>query len=150
MIIVDSREKKWDHIRTYFERSGVPYKDRIKLDAGDYFNPDYPYVVIDRKSGFEEVCANLIPGKDNYHRFVKECRRAFKRRIRLVVLIESKYGKDTDVTKWKSRFSKCDGTWLLKEMKQVSTMYGVAWRFVEKERIAEEILRITHYDNRGN
>ena len=148
MIIVDSREKKWEHIRTYFDASGVKYKDRIKLDAGDYFNPNYPYVVIDRKSGLEEVCTNLIPGKDNYHRFVKECRRAFKRHIQLIVMVESKYGSDTDVTMWKSRFSKYDGTWLLKEITQVTRMYNVKWMFVKKEEIAEQILRTTHYYDR--
>ena len=35
MYIFDSREKKNDHIKAYFDRNGIPYKVE-KLDVGDY------------------------------------------------------------------------------------------------------------------
>ena len=37
MIIVDTRERKWDHIKKYFDEHGVEYVVQ-KLDEGDYFN----------------------------------------------------------------------------------------------------------------
>ena len=147
MIIVDSREKKWEHIRNYFEQSNIPYKDRIKLDVGDYFNPDYPYVVVDRKCGLQEVCNNLSRGKENYHRFLKECRRAHERRMKLIVLIEgTKMKKLDEVINWHSQFSTHTGSWLLHEMQHLSTMYRVEWCFCQKKNTAEEILRLTHYE----
>lgn len=151
MIVVDSREKKWDHIRLYFDRSGIPYRDRIKLDVGDYFNTEYPYVVIDRKCGLQEVCTNLSRGKENYHRFIKECRRAHERRIHLIVLIEGTKIKSIDeVEKWQSKYSSHSGTWLKREMNNISIMYRVEWRFCQKNQTASEILRLTHYERRGN
>ena len=149
MIVVDSRERKWEHIRLYFERSGVFYHDKVKLDVGDYFNTDYPFVVIDRKSGLQEVCSNLSFGKENYHRFVRECRRAHQRRIKLIVLIEGTNCKTLDdVSGWKSKYSKHTGDWLKREMQHISIMYGVEWRFCTRNHTAAKILELTKfYDN---
>lgn len=151
MIVVDSREKKWEHIKTYFDRSGVLYKDKVRLDAGDYFNTEYPYVVVDRKNSLQEICTNLTFGKDNYHRFVRECRRAYQRHIKLIVLIEGTSCKTMDdVVEWKSKFSNHTGHWLRTEMKRISYMYGVEWQFCTKKQTAARILEITHYEHRRN
>ena len=48
MIIIDSREKKFDHIRNYFDSHGVVYQVN-KLDEGDYQNTENPTITIDRK-----------------------------------------------------------------------------------------------------
>ena len=47
MIIIDSREKKFEHITAYFDKHGIPYEVR-KLNTGDYYNTDNPSVVVDR------------------------------------------------------------------------------------------------------
>ena len=85
MIVVDSREKKWEHIRDYFERNNIPYEFPHKLDEGDYVNTENPSVVIDRKANLQEICGNLQVGNGNIIRFTKECRRAYQRHKRFVV-----------------------------------------------------------------
>ena len=84
MIIIDTREKKYQHIKDYFDKCGIPYEVR-KLDTGDYLNTDNPSVVVDRKANLQEVCSNLSAGKSNRIRFTDECKRAFMNKIKLIV-----------------------------------------------------------------
>ena len=130
MIVVDSRERKWEHIQDYFERNRVPYRAHIKLDCGDYFNTKYPYVVIDRKANLQEVCSNLQNGKENYHRFMRECKRAKDRNMHLIVLVEGTQCTSLDdvARTWTSKYSKHNGKWLARQMFNVSCAYGVEWR----------------------
>ena len=88
-LIVDSRERKNEHILAYLESRKVPYEVR-KLPVGDYslmlgdltLEDD---VVIERKHGLEEVCVNL--GKDRA-RFENELLRAKAFGIRVFLVIE--------------------------------------------------------------
>jgi len=146
MIIVDSREKKWEHIRKTFEKSGVPYEVH-KLDVGDYYNTNAPYIVVDRKANLQEVCSNLSYGKNNRTRFVNECRRARIQHLKFIVLIEGTSCKTTaDVREWKSKFSKHTGHWLLNEMFRLSMAYGVEWEFCKKNQTTNKILELLKYD----
>ena len=114
MIIVDSREKKWQHIRDYFDKHNIPYNFPHKLDEGDYMNTDNPDVVIDRKANVDEICGNLCRGGGNIVRFTKECRRAYQRHIRFVVLIEGTTKKNVnDLKQWKSKYTKVTGSMLV-------------------------------------
>lgn len=147
MIVVDSREKKWEHIKTYFDKNHIRYRERVKLDAGDYFNPKYPYVVVDRKANLQEVCTNLSYGKENYHRFMRECKRAKERNIKMIVLVEGTECKNlNDIARtWNSKYSKHTGKWLAQQMFNVSVAYQVEWQFCTKRNTAKKILEILHY-----
>ena len=63
MIIVDTREKPRAVVKILaeFEKQGVEYVRRA-LNFADYFNPDNPGIVIDRKQNLLEVCANVVQG----------------------------------------------------------------------------------------
>lgn len=151
MIIVDSREKSWSHIKDYFDENGIEYRDRIKLDVGDYFNTEYPYVVVDRKSGLQEVCSNLVNGKNNFYRFSKECKRAKDRHIKLIVLVEGTNCRSLDdVTSWKSKYVHLTGDWLKRQMRRMEITHGIEWKFCRKTETARRILELTHYDNGRN
>ena len=148
MIVVDSREKKWDHIRKYFEDNGILYEVK-KLDAGDYFSTQQGDVVVDRKQNLQEICSNLSKGDSNIVRFVNECKRAKEKQIRLVVLIEGTNCRSVkDLTGWKSKYSKHSGKWLTDKMFNLTVSYGVEWQFCKKNETAERILEILNYDSR--
>lgn len=150
MILVDTREKKWDHIRTYFEASGIQYEIK-KLDAGDYFSTDQGDVVVDRKQNLQEICGNLSKGEGNIVRFVNECKRAKEKQIRLVVLIEGTNCRSVkDLSGWKSKYSKHSGKWLTDKMFNLTVSYGVEWQFCKKSETPKKILEILKYDSRGN
>jgi len=148
MIIVDSREKKWDHIREYFDKHEIPYEFPHKLDEGDYVNTDNPTVVIDRKANVQEIAANLSRGKNNIVRFTKECRRAYSRHKRFVILIEGTDAQTiADLKQWKSKVTKHTGGWLVREMFELTRAYNVEWELCRKSETAKKILEITGYKN---
>lgn len=142
MLIIDSREKKWEHIKEYLERNNIPYEVK-KLDVGDYFNTEQPGIVIDRKANLQEVCTNLQRGKENISRFTKECKRAYEQKIEFVVLIEgSNCEKVSDVKDWKSKYSDHTGQWLYKEMFRLYLAYKVKWMFCKKNQTAKELIKL--------
>ena len=53
MVIVDTRERKWQHIADYFKRHNIEY-DVKKLDIADYMLSERPGIVIDRKQNLQE------------------------------------------------------------------------------------------------
>lgn len=146
MIIVDSRERKWEHIRQYFEKNGVEYAVQ-KLDSGDYFNTDNGGIVIDRKQNLQELCSNLMRGDENIMRFTREAARAKAVGRQLIVLIEGTNCKSTkDVLTWQSKFSKHSGRWLNDKMFNLTLSYGVEWQFCKKNETAKKILEILGYE----
>ena len=85
MYIFDTRERKNDHIKAYFDRNGIPYKVE-KLDVGDYM-VEGGKVSVDRKQNLSELCTNLT-SRDDHARFWREVRRAKECGIKLIVLCE--------------------------------------------------------------
>lgn len=150
MIVVDSREKKWDHIRKYFDRNGVEYTVQ-KLDVGDYLNTDNGGIVIDRKANLQELCSNLSKGDGNIMRFTKEAARAKEQNYRFIVLIEGTTYKETkDIIGWQSKYSKHSGRWLNDRMFNLTISYGVEWMFCRKNETAKKILEIVDYETTKN
>ena len=148
MIIVDSREKKWDHIRQYFDRNNVPYQFPVKLDTGDYLNSERSDIVIDRKANLEELCGNLSKGSGNIIRFVNECKRARDHSVKLIVLIEGTNCRSVkDLAGWNSKYSKHSGKWLTDKMFNLTLSYGIEWQFCKKNETAKRILEILKYDS---
>lgn len=147
MILIDSREKKFDHIRDYFKSHDVAY-EVIKLDEGDYQNTEHPNITIDRKANLQEICMNLSKGEENIIRFTKECRRAREKQKRFIVLIEGTNIKDiSELKSWKSKYSKHTGKWLADKMFQLTITYDVEWMFCTKSQTAKTILRLLEYDS---
>lgn len=146
-IIVDTREKPQaiTNILRYFEMNGVEYEIK-KLDTADYFNPENPVVLVDRKQSLYEVIGNLGNKKS---RFYRECQRANKEWRQLVVLVEHGEGIKSleDVAKWKNRnFSKkrlyIDGRELAERMHKVEVMYNVKWQFCNKSETGKVIVEL--------
>lgn len=149
MIVVDSREQKWEHIQSYFDEHGIAYVFPQKLDTGDYVNTECPDVIVDRKANLQEICGNLSSGKGNIIRFTNECKRAKAEHKRFIVLIEGTNCKSVDdLVGWKSKYSKHTGKWLQQKMFEMSIAYGVEWQFCTKKVTAKKILEILNYEQR--
>ena len=145
MLIVDSREKKWKHIEKYLWAHNIEYKMQ-KLDVGDYMLTDNPHICVDRKANLDEISTNLMSGKENYHRFLKEVKRAKSSGIHLVILIEGTNVKSIEkVKQWRSKYKNVTGSWLYRQMKNLSYAFGIEWRFCRSNQTAKEIMRILHY-----
>lgn len=75
VIIVDSRENKWQHIEEYFKKNKIKYRIE-KLDVGDYtFElPNYSHLkldnlfLIERKGSLDELAGNFTKGRERFKR----------------------------------------------------------------------------------
>jgi len=105
IVIVDSKEKVYDHIKKYFDKNKVPYKVR-NLETGDYsamienltMEND---VVIERKANLNEVCTNLA--SEDRLRFERELIRAKANGIKVYWLIENATWSDIFLGNYRSK-----------------------------------------------
>lgn len=140
MIIVDSREKKNQHILDYFVRVGEQYEIR-KLSTGDYMDPFSPFMTIDRKRNLQELAGNICTA-DN--RFWREVRRSREEGLKMVVLIEhgGQIKSMADVPKWSSKYSRVTGKMLYEQMFRIHVAYQVEFLFCDKRNTGRRILEL--------
>lgn len=140
MLVVDTREQKWGHVRAYLDEHMIPYRIH-KLDYGDYMVPGGS-VSVDRKQDINELASNLCT--NDKRRFWNEIRNAKKAGIRIIVLCEhgEGYKEPRDVMKWKSPYSKITGDMVFKAMFRASAAYGVQFMFCDKAETGRRILDI--------
>lgn len=148
MILVDTREKKWEHIQHYLNIRELPYKVQ-KLDVGDYVQDNNLSLVIDRKHNLDE-CAQNLCSKDS-SRFWRELRRAKEQGIHLIFLVEhgGQIKSVKDVPKWHSKYTNIKGSWLANEMFKTHVAYGVEWKFCDKRSTGKRIVELLN-DSRRN
>lgn len=142
IVICDSREKKNEHVKAYFDRNGIEYVVR-KLEVGDYMLDDDQTVAVDRKQNLSELATNLMNRNDSA-RFWREVRRAHDSGIRLIVLCEhgGQIRSINDVPKWNSKYSPVTGRRLIDEMVRCEMAYGVTWLFCDKRSTGRRIVEI--------
>ena len=141
-VIIDSREKKCDHIKSWFEKTGIEYEVK-KLDVGDYMLTDNPKISVDKKQNLSELSRNLT-NKADHSRFWKEVRRAREQGIKLYILCEhgGKIKSIQDVAQWHDKYSGVSGRHLMDEIYRTHIAYGVEFLFCDKRCTARRILEI--------
>ena len=141
-IIIDSREKKCDHIKAWFDKNGVEYEVK-KLDVGDFMFPDNPKVSVDRKQNLSELSRNLT-NKADHSRFWKEVRRAREQSIKLYILCEhgGKIKSIQDVAQWNDKYSGVNGRRLMDVIYKLHIGWGVEILFCDKRCTARKIIEI--------
>lgn len=145
--IFDTRERKNEHIKAYFDKHGIEYEIR-KLDVGDYQIEGKPQISVDRKRNLQELSKNLMNAKD-HSRFWKEVRRAREQKIKLFVLVEhgGQIKSIEDVAKWTDKYSGVSGRALMDEIYRVHISYGINFLFCDKRSTARKIIEILEGDN---
>lgn len=146
-ILVDSREKKCDHIISYFKKNNIEY-EVVKLDVGDFQIEGMPQISVDRKQNLSEISKNLMNAKD-HSRFWKEVRRSRDSKTKLYVLIEhgGKIKSIEDVSSWQDEYSGVSGRALMNEIYRVHIAYSVEFIFCDKRSTAKKILEILGWKN---
>ena len=146
-IIVDTREKPRAIVRILaeFDRQGVTVVRRA-LSFADYWNPDNPGVIIDRKRNLLEVAANVVQGRARFLREVERCNCAG---CHLIVLVEHSNRIRTleDVIQWKNPRLKesplaVDGERLYRIMHNTASRYGFQWAFCDKVHTGKRIIEM--------
>lgn len=141
-IILDSREKKCDHIKAYFDKVGIEYVVK-KLDVGDYQIEGKPTLSVDRKQNLAELSHNLLNRAD-HSRFWKEVRRAAESKTKLIILCEhgGKIKTIRDVSQWHDKYSGVSGRRLMDEIYRVHISYGVEFIFCDKRSTGRRIVEL--------
>ena len=151
VIIVDTREKPRAIVRILaeFDRQGVKVVRRA-LDFADYFNPDRPGVIVDRKQNLLEVAGNVVQDRARFMREVDRCTRAG---CHMIVLIEHspRIRKLEDVIGWKNPRLKVSplavsGDRLFRIMKAMEIRYGIQWEFCGKAQTGKRIIELLRSD----
>lgn len=141
MYIFDSREKRNEHIKRYFQKHGIPFRTEA-LCCGDYMR-EGGTISVDRKKTLDELATNLMNPQDKM-RFFRECRRAMEIGVRLVILCE--HGKGIkgfqDLPEWRSKYSPVTGRALMEAIYRTSIAYGVTFVFCERRNTPKKILEI--------
>ena len=139
-IWIDSREKKCDHIKAYFDKHGIEYEIR-KLDEGDYQIDGQPNITVDRKRDMSEMYNCVVNDKS---RFYKEVRRCNDKGIKLYILIEHSSQIKTleDVPKWKSKYGTISSREIMERLYRLHISYGVEILFCSKRQTAQKIIEI--------
>jgi len=146
-ILVDTREKPRaiTKILAEFDRQGI-HVVRRALKFADYWNPDNPYRIIDRKQNLLEVASNVVQDRKRFIREVDRCNRAG---CHMIVLIEhgGTIRKLDDVIRWKNpriRVSPLavSGERLFKILKQMELTYGIEWQFCSKAQTGKKIIEL--------
>ena len=153
-IIVDTREKPRaiTKILAEFDRQGI-HVVRRALKFADYWNPDNPYRIIDRKQNLLEVASNVVQDRKRFIREVDRCNRAG---CHMIVLVEhgGTIRKLDDVIRWKNpriRVSTLavSGERLFKIMKQIELTYGIEWQFCSKAQTGKKIIELLRGESDG-
>ena len=140
--IFDTRERKNEHIKAYFDKHSIEYEIR-KLDVGDYQIEGNPQISVDRKRNLAELSKNLMNAKD-HSRFWKEVRRAREQNVKLFVLVEhgGQIKSIEDVAKWTDKYSGVSGRALMDAIYRLHIGWGVEILFCSKQQTAKKIIEI--------
>ena len=147
VIIVDTREKPRAIVKILaeFEKQGI-HVVRRALNFADYWNPDRPEVIIDRKQSLGEVVSNVTQQRARFLREVERCNRAG---CHMIVLIEhgGRIRNLDDVIGWKNPRLKVSplavsGERLFRIMHAMGTKYGIEWQFCSKQQTGKKIIEL--------
>lgn len=140
MYIFDTREKKNNHIKAYFERHGIPFKVQ-KLDEGDYQIEGKSDITVDRKQNLQEMYNCVVNDKS---RFMKEVRRCYEKHIKLYVLIEHspQIKSLADVPKWHPKYGTISSREIAERLYRLHISYGVEFIFCDKQSTGKKIVEI--------
>lgn len=138
VVLVDSREKKNEHILDYFRKQKINYVV-TKLDYGDYsfylpataagediyFHRD---IVIERKASLEELSGNLAQGREQ---FEKEFLKAGNDRCKIYLMVEAAGGySDIIAHKYKTEFTPAA---YMASLKTFEHRFGCNVQFIDKQ-----------------
>ena len=131
-IYIDTREK------TPFEFLEYDIKKiRRKLDYGDYFNPENPFVYVERKSFLDGISTFTR----NLDRFIKEIERAKKNNDLLIVVFEKSFDSYVNYKNFgKAKYVKTNPEHLFKNIREIMETYdNIQFVFASSPKKAEQL-----------
>lgn len=145
MLLCDTREKKNQHILSFFYKNNIPYEIK-KINTGDYLNTENIMVRVERKRSIHELLTNMC--SQDKSRFWREIRRSQEEGIKFYILCEhgGQYKSIKDVANYMDKYSRVSGRELMERMYAAHIAYGVEFIFCDKRSTGRKILELLKYD----
>lgn len=139
ILIEDSRNKvgKHNNILKYCNEHGIEIQRKV-LNVGDYMLPQGTKAV-DTKQSLLECANDLYRDKLALNKKYKKC---LKDGIKLIVLIEEPVNSLSDLLKWKSQYSRINGSYLAEMIHTVKVSYGVQFVFCTPQKTAQTLFEL--------
>ena len=161
-MVVDSREKVYNHIVTEWENNKIEYhifKKEDSMKVGDYSIAiqtntgeviDFrDKVAIERKANLAELCGNFTDKRDsnNKTRLIRELERAKKNNIKLLLLIEDEKGYSNALNGYfrKDKASRMNSNSFIAMLFAYKARYDYEIIFINKKDSASYIYNYLYY-----
>ena len=139
ILIQDCREKHGHHseIENYCREHNITII-RKRLNVGDYMFPDGK-IAVDTKQDLAELANDVYRDKLAFNKKYKKC---LQDGIKLIVLVEENVQSLNDIVRWKPKFGKVNGRYLLDLINILKLSYGIEFRFCEKSQVGKVLLQL--------
>ena len=142
IIYADTRQKDGKHTKKHEqnEKLGNTLEHKA-LSIGDYMLEGKDNISIDTKQNLDEIASNVF---DESGRFMREVRKAYQNKVKLIVLIEQggKIKSIEDVPQWNSKHSKITGRGLSNRLFRIHVAYGTEFLFCDKRVTGKRIVEL--------
>lgn len=142
IIYADTRQKDGKHTKKHEQIEKLGYTLEHKaLSIGDYMIEGKDNISIDTKQNLDEIASNVF---DESGRFMREVRKAYQNKVKLIVLIEQggKIKSIEDVPQWNSKHSKITGRGLSNRLFRIHVAYGAEFLFCDKRVTGKRIVEL--------
>lgn len=142
IIYADTRQKDGKHTKKHEQIEKLGYTLEHKaLSIGDYMIEGRDNISIDTKQNLDEIASNVF---DESGRFMREVRKAYQNKVKLIVLIEQggKIKSIEDVPQWNSKHSKITGRGLSNRLFRIHVAYGTEFLFCDKRVTGKRIVEL--------
>lgn len=142
IIYADTRQKDGKHTKKHEQIEKLGYTLEHKaLSIGDYMLEGKDNISIDTKQNLDEIASNVF---DESGRFMREVRKAYQNKVKLIVLIEQggKIKSIEDVPQWNSKHSKITGRGLSNRLFRIHVAYGTEFLFCDKRVTGKRIVEL--------
>ncbi len=142
IIYADTRQKDGKHTKKHEQIEKLGYTLQHKaLSIGDYMLEGKDNISIDTKQNLDEIASNVF---DESGRFMREVRKAYQNKVKLIVLIEQggKIKSIEDVPQWNSKYSKITGRGLSNRLFKIHVAYGTEFLFCDKRVTGKRIVEL--------
>lgn len=142
IIFADTRQKDGKHTKKHEQIEKLGYTLEHKaLSIGDYMIEGKDNISIDTKQNLDEIASNVF---DESGRFMREVRKAYQNKVKLIVLIEQggKIKSIEDVPQWNSKYSKITGRRLSNRLFKIHVAYGTEFLFCDKRVTGKRIVEL--------
>ena len=142
IIYADTRQKNGKHTKKHeqIEKFGYTLEHKA-LSIGDYMLEGKDNISIDTKQNLDEIASNVF---DESGRFMREVRKAYQNKVKLIVLIEQggNIKSIEDVPQWNSKHSKITGRGLSNRLFRIHVAYGTEFLFCDKRVTGKRIVEL--------